>query len=133
MNTTGTFFPLAKVIRSARIPVNTVNKKFPQWMNRDTFMMLSEIENAEAAIFAKPVDDQSSSVKTLEKQSVQTKQDKKVEKVQEADTKKEDKTEETMITSTARNTKRTRKPAAKAATGAKKSTVKGRKSKKSEE
>ena len=133
MNTTGTFFPLAKVIRSARIPVNTVNKKFPQWMNRDTFMMLSEIENAEAAVFAKPVEVQSPSGKTVEKQPAQIKQNKPAEKAQEQSQKEENKTEEKELTSATRNTRRTKKPAAKATPAAKKSTAKGRKTKKSEE
>jgi len=133
INTTGTFFPLAKVIRSARIPVNTVNKKFPQWMNRDTFMMLSEIENAEAAVFAKPVEVQSPSGKTVEKQPAQIKQNKPAEKAQEQSQKEENKTEEKKLTSATRNTKRTKKPAAKAAPAAKKPTAKGRKTKKSEE
>ncbi len=131
MNTTGTFFPLAKVIRSARIPVNTVNKKFPQWMNRDTFMMLSEIENAEAAVFAKPVDVKTPATKPLEKQTVQ---EKVPEKAQEQTQTDEPKAEEaTVITSTAQKPKRGRKPAAKAASGAKKTASKGRKPKKSEE
>ena len=49
-------FDLAKVVRSVRIPINTINNRFPRWLTRDTFMMLAEIENAEAAIFAKPIE-----------------------------------------------------------------------------
>ena len=49
-------FDLAKVVRSARIPINTVNNRFPRWLTKDTFMLLSEIENTEAAAFAKPVE-----------------------------------------------------------------------------
>ena len=49
-------FDLAKVVRSARIPINTINNRFPRWLVRDTFMLLSEIENSEAVAFAKQVD-----------------------------------------------------------------------------
>ncbi len=38
--------PLAYIIKPARIPLNTLNTRFPQWLVRDTFMMLNEIENA---------------------------------------------------------------------------------------
>ncbi|MDD3593596.1 MAG: Rne/Rng family ribonuclease [Candidatus Gastranaerophilales bacterium] len=45
---TGVMLPLANIVRSARIPVNTVNNKFPHWMNRDTFMKLTELETVVA-------------------------------------------------------------------------------------
>ena len=60
-------FELAKVVRSARIPVNTVNTRFPRWMNKDTFMMLSEIENTEIPAIIKTVEEpQVSETKTVE-------------------------------------------------------------------
>ena len=135
MNTTGTFFPLAKIIKSARIPVNTVNKKFPQWMNRDTFMMLSEIENAEAAVFAKPVEDNASSTKAkvLEKQSSQIQKEESAEKIQEQTKEEENKTRTSVVTSSVQKPKRARKTTAKSASGTKSATTKGRKTKKSEE
>ncbi len=42
----GAPMPLAYIIKSARIPLATLNTRFPQWLVRDTFMMLNEIENA---------------------------------------------------------------------------------------
>ncbi len=54
INETGTYFDLAKVVRSARIPINTVNNKFPRWLNKDTFMILSLLENGEAFITQQP-------------------------------------------------------------------------------
>ena len=42
----GAPMPLAYIVKSARIPLTTLNTRFPQWLVRDTFMMLNEIENA---------------------------------------------------------------------------------------
>ena len=49
-------FDLAKVVRSARIPINTVNSKFPRWLTKDTFMVLSEIENIVTPATSKPAE-----------------------------------------------------------------------------
>ena len=64
-------FDLAKVVRSARIPINTVNNRFPRWLTKDTFMLLSEIENTEAAAFAKPVEVEKASEVETKAQAVE--------------------------------------------------------------
>ena len=64
-------FDLAKVVRSARIPINTVNNRFPRWLTKDTFMLLSEIENTEAATFAKPVEVEKASEVETKAQAVE--------------------------------------------------------------
>ncbi|MCR4881713.1 MAG: Rne/Rng family ribonuclease [bacterium] len=69
-------FDLAKVVRSARIPINTINNRFPRWLTRDTFMMLAEIENAEAAAFAKPVELKPEAVEAKVVQEVQPAEEK---------------------------------------------------------
>ena len=134
INNVGIFFPLAKVIRSARIPVNTINNRFPQWMNRDTFMLLSEIENAEAAVFAKPVEKvEKINDNIVEQQLPLPKEDKqepaKVEE-QPVEAAEEVATEEKPTVKRGRG----RKPAAKKAEGtAKKPATRGRKPKAKEE
>ena len=120
----GIYFPLAKIVKSAKIPINTVNKKFPQWLNRDTFMMLSEIENAEAAIFAKPIE----SIATEENKPSETTE---VQQLSLPETTNPTETvEEKPITSTP--TKR-RKTVSKKTTPTKKTSTRGRKPKSKEE
>ena len=120
----GIYFPLAKIVKSAKIPINTDNKKFPQWLNRDTFMMLSEIENAEAAIFAKPIE----SIATEENKPSETTE---VQQLSLPETTNPTETvEEKPITSTP--TKR-RKTVSKKTTPTKKTSTRGRKPKSKEE
>ena len=120
----GIYFPLAKIVKSAKIPINTVNKKFPQWLNRDTFMMLSEIENAEAAIFAKPVE-------SIAKEENKPSETTEVQQLSLPETTNPTETvEEKPITSTP--TKR-RKTVSKKTTPTKKTSTRGRKPKAKEE
>lgn len=130
----GVFFPLAKVIRSARIPTNTINNRFPQWMNRDTFMMLSEIENAEAAAFAKPIEKVEKVEKIKDNIVEQQLPLPKEEPAQVVEQPAEVPTQEVLEEQPVAKRGRGRKPAAKKAEGtAKKPATRGRKPKAKEE
>ncbi len=148
---TGTYFDLAKVVRSARIPISTVNTKFPRWLNKDTFMMLSEIENADAVSFAKPMEEKSIQPQKRRNEKTPLPRIEDVIKVANEEEKKEEisennkkelenkteKEENIEVSDVAKEVeekpKRGRKPSTTKKTTPKKTTTRGRKPKKSEE
>ncbi len=142
MNTTGTLFNLAKVVRSARIPVSVINNRFPRWMNRDTFMMLSELENGSVTTFAQPVEKVEKIKDNIDMSVLRVKGEEPVASTVEEP--KDDvlpeqvvqtpESQEVEIAESAPEVKkRGRKPSAKKATGTKKPSTRGRKPKTTEE
>lgn len=133
MNETGKYFDLSKVVRSARIPLNTVNNKFPHWMNKDTFMMLSMIEDAGAIIYSKPVENNAENVQKSElvQEVLELKVEQNAEQISEQQVAQEPATEEAKVEKPKGT--RGRKPAAKKTTSVKKTTTRGRKPKNKEE
>jgi len=139
VNEVGTYFNLANVVRSVRIPITTVNNKFPRWMNRDTFMMLSTIENPEAVPFSQMVVEESKK-KKLAKEPLPNIED--IIKVAEADNDKivedqgnskvSDDTKNALDEVKEEKPKRTRKAPAKKTT-TKSTSTRARKTKKVEE
>lgn len=133
MNETGKYFDLSKVVRSARIPLNTVNNKFPHWMNKDTFMMLSMIEDAGAIIYSKPVENNAENMQKSElvQEVLELKVEQNAEQISEQQVAQEPATEEAKVEKPKGT--RGRKPAAKKTTSVKKTTTRGRKPKNKEE
>ena len=133
MNETGKYFDLSKVVRSVRIPLNTVNNKFPHWMNKDTFMMLSMIEDAGAIIYSKPVENNAENVQKSEpvQEVLELKVEQNAEQISEQQVAQEPATEEAKVEKPKGT--RGRKPAAKKTTSVKKTTTRGRKPKNKEE
>ena len=136
INEIGTYFELSKIVRSARVPVATVNERFPKWMNKDTFMMLSVIEDASAIMYSKPVEENQAQVQeAVVEQVIQEPQPQLPLPEQAAQ-------EETVVVEQEQNEEvksekpkstRGRKPAAKKATAPKKPSTRGRKPKNKEE
>jgi len=143
VNEVGTYFNLANVVRSARIPVTTVNNKFPRWMNRDTFMVLSAIENVEGATFVQMVEAESQKKKSKEplpniedviRVAEPEQQKKEAETTVEYPQPQSTETEPDAVEAQAEEKpKRTRKAATTKKAPAKKTATRTRKTKKSEE
>jgi len=120
INETGTLFDLANVVRSGRIPINTVNNKFPRWMNKDTFMMLSAIESTEAVAISRTIEEKTQPVKQKQAKEKQQEIKEEIKKVKK-------------VAATKGRKPTVKKEATETKTTTKKPATKGRKPKKAEE